>query len=271
MFTFFKRRRRERLRRLPPPSAWLNILQRNVPYYRRLPPEDKQELAGFIRIFLSEKRFDGCGGLEITDEIRVTIAAQACILLLHRETDVYPMLRTILVYPHAYVAPQPAHNPDGTVSDRGDARLGESWLRGPVVLSWDDVLQAANDVQDGHNVVFHEFAHQLDSETGSTDGAPVLPKRSMYIAWARVLGEEYAALLDALEHHRQTLVDEYGATSPAEFFAVVTECFFNKAALLKSKHPDLYGQLVLFYQQDPVSRPRSDNSSQFAQRGGDGL
>lgn len=239
--------------RLSPPGAWSRILERNVPYYQRLPVEDQRELVGLVQIFLAEKEFEGCGGLEITDEIRVTIAAQACVLLLHRATDLYPMLQTILVYPHTYVAPENFHNPDGTVSEGGEARLGESWFRGPLVLSWDDVLQAAHDVRDGHNVVFHEFAHQLDSETGSTDGAPVLPKRSMYIAWARVLGGEYSALLDALEHHRQTVIDEYGATNPAEFFAVVTECFFENAVSLKTRHPGLYSQLVSFYKQDPAA------------------
>ena len=248
----FKRRRRERRRRQPLPSEWLAVIERNVPYYRRLTPDKRRELHGLIQVFLAEKQFMGCGGLEITDEMRVTIAAQACILLLGRETDFYPMLQSILVYPQAYVAQISQRQPDGTVVEGPQPRLGEAWRRGPVVLSWDDVLRAASDVHDGRNVVLHEFAHQLDNEAGAADGAPVLPQRSMYVAWARVLGHEYKALVEALEHQRQTVLDQYGATSPAEFFAVVTEAFFEKPVDLKARHPELYEQLRLFYRQDPA-------------------
>jgi Mlc titration factor MtfA (ptsG expression regulator) len=122
---------------------------------------------------------------------------------------------------------------------------------GTLVLSWEDVKRSAADIHDGHNVVLHEFAHQLDAEDGATDGAPRLPKRSMYVAWARVLSQEYEQLLRDLEHHRRDCIDAYGATNPAEFFAVVTECFFEKPAQMKKKHPELYEQLKLFYRQDP--------------------
>jgi Mlc titration factor MtfA (ptsG expression regulator) len=212
-------------------------------------------------VFLDEKSFEGCGGLAITDEIRVTIAGQACILLLGRQTDYYPQLRTILVYPHRYLADHREHLPDGSVREGVHARLGESWCRGPVVLAWDDVLRGAADIHDGHNVVFHEFAHQLDGESGANEGAPVLPRRSMYIAWARVLGHEYEHLIDELKHHRRTFIDAYGATSPAEFFAVVTEAFFEQSIQLKRRHPELYDQLVAFYQQDPASRVADRDSS----------
>jgi Mlc titration factor MtfA (ptsG expression regulator) len=249
-----KRERRKRVRRCPFPSEWLEILERNVAYYRLLTPDEQAELRGHIQVFLDEKRFEGCGGLEVTDEIRVTIAAQACILLLHRETDYYPRMQTILVYPHRYVADAKLRLPDGTVLEGVHTRLGESWYRGPVVLSWDDVCRGAADVHDGHNVVFHEFAHQLDSESGANEGAPVLPRRSMYLAWARVLGHEYEHLIDDLKHHRRTFIDAYGATSPTEFFAVVTEAFFEQPVQLKRRHPELYDQLATFYQQDPVAR-----------------
>ena len=197
-----KHRKRERIRRRPFPSAWLDILERRVAYYRLLTPEEQAELRGHIQVFLEEKRFEGCGGLEMTDEIRVTIAAQACILLLHRETDYYPRMQTVLVYPHRYLANHKQRVAGGTVIEGVHTRLGESWYRGPIVLSWDDVLGGAADIHDGHNVVFHEFAHQLDSESGSNEGAPLLPRRSMYIAWARVLGHEYEQLIDDLKSHR---------------------------------------------------------------------
>ncbi|MDX2165684.1 MAG: zinc-dependent peptidase [Deltaproteobacteria bacterium] len=255
MFAWLKRRRRARLRATPLPNDWRAIVARNVPYAARLAEAPRAALDGCMQIFLAEKRFEGCGGLTITDEIRVTIAAQACILLVGRpDADVYPTFETILVYPHAYVAAATARNPDGTVSEAGQARLGEAWARGPVVLSWDDVVGGATDARDGHNVVFHEFAHQLDNEaTGPGDGAPALPRRSLYVAWARVLGAEYARLIDDVAHHRHTVLDGYGATSPAEFFAVATECFFEKPEPLRRRHPALYEQLQVFYQQDPAA------------------
>lgn len=233
---------------------WLTIIKRNVPYYNCLSPAEQSELHGLIQIFLKEKYFEGCGGLEITDEIRVTIAAQACILLLGRETDFYPTLRSILVYPQAYIAPLKKVAAGFLVTEGLQARFGESWSHGYVILSWDDVLKGASDIQDGHNLVFHEFAHQLDEESGAADGAPALPHRSMYITWARVLSREYKELIDSIEQNRPTLLDKYGATNPAEFFAVATEFFFEKPIELKQSHPELYEQMKLFYQRDPACK-----------------
>ena len=243
--------RRDKILQIPFPPGWSEILERNVPIYGRLPELDQAELRGLIQVFLAEKVFEGCGGLEITDEIRVTIAAQACMLLLHRETDVYPKLITILVYPTAYVSNMPQHSPQGIVTEGPQGRLGEAWTSGVVVLSWDDVKLGAADVRDGHNVVFHEFAHQLDQEDGSADGAPILPRRNMYSAWARVLGAEYAELRKAAETGKKSVLDNYGATEPAEFFAVATEAFFEKPVQLKKKHPELYEELQDYYGQDP--------------------
>jgi len=252
-----KKRRREKLMGEPLPDEWLSIVHRNVPYVASLSASDQAELQGLMQVFLDEKRFEGCGGLEITDEIRVTIAAQACVLLLHRETNFYPKLQSILVYPQAYVSRELHRNDQHVMTEGPQARLGESWGHGSVVLSWDDVRRGAFDVRDGHNVVFHEFAHQLDQENSVGPGAPTLDKRSMYLAWARVLGHEYEALLDSLEHHRRTFIDPYGATNPAEFFAVVTELFFEKPKQLAKRHPELYEQLRGFYKQDPAHRDRS--------------
>ena len=248
----FKRRRRARLRSQPFSPEWIAILERDMPYYRRLPPEDQRELQGHIQVFLAEKQFEGIDGIEITDEIRVTIAAQACVLLLHRETDYYPSLLSILVHPRHYAVETTRHHPDGTVSEGTDVRLGESWYRGEVVLSWDDVLRGAADIHDGHNVVFHEFAHQLDAESGSTEGAPELGRRSSYVAWARAFVHEYQSLVDDIERHRKTVLNKYGGTNPAEFFAVVTEAFFEKPVQLKKHHPELYEQMVGYFQQDPA-------------------
>jgi len=252
MLDFLKRRRREAVQREPFPPEWSAIIARNVPFFGRLPEADQEELLRHMLVFLDEKRFEGCGGLEITDEIRVTVAAQACLLLLHRETDYYPDLEVILVYPWAYRSAAPEVVEGGIVVEGGHGRLGESWSRGVVVLSWDGVLAGAADMSDGHNLVLHELAHQLDQESGASDGAPELPKDSMYAAWARVLGSEYERLIDDDAHLRRTVIDPYGATNPAEFFAVVTEAFFEKPRQLRAKHPELYAQLQAYYQQDPA-------------------
>jgi len=236
----------------PLPRKWDAIVKRRVPYYHCLPADKREDLRALIQVFLDEKPFEGCGGLIVTDKIQLTIAAYACILLLGGQSDMYPKLRTILVYPYPYVAPHSDRRPDGTVREGLQPRSGESWSFGNIVLSWDDVRRDAANPQRGRNVVFHEFAHQLDAESGPAQGAPILPSSAKYADWARVLGNEYAALIDSLERGEPSLLDKYGATSPAEFFAVATECFFLKPVELASKHPQLYEQLKIYYRQDPA-------------------
>ncbi len=248
----FRQRRRKQLRITPFPANWIIIVKRNVPLYRYLPETDRKELHGHILIFLDEKKFEGCGGLQINDEIKVTIAAQACILLLHRKTNYYHTLKSVVVYPSAYIAHESRLVGNGIVAEGESVRLGESWHSGAVVLSWNDVLCGAADIHDGHNVVFHEFAHQLDHDGGESHGSPVMERRSMYLAWARVLGAEYAKLRKDTELGCRTVMDRYGATNPAEFFAVATESFFEKPVQLKQKHPELYEEFMLYYQQDPA-------------------
>jgi MtfA peptidase len=250
---WLKERRRRQVRAREFPATWRKTIERNVPFVRQLSPADRRELEEHVQVFLAEKRFEGAGGLRMTDEIRVTVAAQACVLLLHRRTDYYPGLRSIIVYPHAYVARHFERDDAGIVSEGMEHRLGESWTRGAVVLSWDDIRSGAADIHDGHNVVFHEFAHQLDAENGETDGAPILPRRSMYVAWARILGEEYEKLRRDVAYGRDTLLDRYGATNPAEFFAVATEFFFERPQQLREQLPQLYDELKSYYEQDPAS------------------
>lgn len=248
----FKKWRRKRLAGQQFPYDWLGIIKRNVPFYGLLPAEDQKELQRHILIFIGEKRFEGCGGLKITDEIKVTIAAQACILLLHRDTDYYPGLSTILVYPSSYVA-HGIHSLEGGVITEGpDVRLGESWHHGSVVLSWDDVYRSAADIDDGHNVVLHEFAHQIDSSFAKGDSTPVLRSTSTFIAWARILQKEYQQLQREVSSESATFLDKYGAVNPAEFFAVATEYFFEQPKQLKRLHSELYEELKRFYQQDPA-------------------
>lgn len=254
MFQTLRKRWRKRFAKAPFPAAWLKILRERVPYYRLLSQDEQRELRNLIRVFLAEKKFEGCGGLEMTDEIRVTIAAQACILLLNRAHDYYAGLRSVLVYPSSYVALSQHVDAAGVVHEGGEGRLGEAWLRGAIILSWDDVRRDAGDFQDGHNVTLHEFAHQLDQQDGTFDGAPLLEKRSHYRSWARILMKEYRALGQAAERGQETLIDQYGATDPAEFFAVITEAFFESPKALKDKHPELYAELKKFFHQDPLAR-----------------
>jgi hypothetical protein len=255
MFGLLTRRRRARIAARPFPEPWLEILERDVPLYTRLEALDRLELQRHVQVFLSEKRFEGCGGVVLTEEMTVTIASQACLLLLHRDTDYYPTVRSILVYPATYVAPVVEETDDWLVTEGHEDREGEAWEHGVVVLSWADVQADTADATSGRNLVLHEFAHQLDMEDGSPDGAPLLPRRTMYAEWQRVMSDAYARLKRDVTRRRPTEIDEYGATDPAEFFAVVTEGFFERPAELREAEPALYEQLAAYYGQDPVARP----------------
>lgn len=250
----FKKRRRRRLRARLIPATWGVILARNLPIFRRLPPADKAELLGHIQVFLAEKKFEGCGGLKLTDEIRLTIAALACLLLLHRNTDYYPELSTILVYPSTYIAHGERHLEGPIWEEGGQHLLGHTQRRlGAVILAWDAAKQGAANASDGRNLVLHEFAHQLDFEDHATDGTPVLANREAYEKWERVMSREFKALRAAEEAGSPTVLDPYGATNAAEFFAVATETFFERPCDLRSWHPQLYAELQRFYRQDPAS------------------
>jgi len=252
MLGFLKNRRRRRVMAQLFPPAWEEILEQNVAIYQRLPEEDRKELQRRIQVFLAEKRFEGCGGLVITDEMRLIIAAQACLLLLHRKTDFYPGLDSIVVYPSAYLAPTVKPAGPGLVTEGEENRLGEAWRKGPLVLSWEDVLADAAGSADGTNVVLHEFAHELDNEDGAANGAPLLERGDLYAEWSRVLGAAYEQLKRDVESGREGILDEYGATDPAEFFAVATECFFERPIDLRQEQPELYDKLKEFFRQDPV-------------------
>lgn len=251
---FLKRWRRRRLRARPFPAAWQSIIVRNVPLFRRLPAKDQAELCEHIQVFLAEKYFEGCGGLEMTDEIRVTIAAQACLLLLHRETDYYPRLVTILVYPSAYMTHEDRYLGNDIWEEGRQGLLGQTAARmGSLVLAWDEAKRGGAAPADGANLVLHEFAHQLDFEDSETDGAPLLGSRGEYLSWARIMNREFQRLQVAEEQNKPTVLDTYGTTNPAEFFAVATEAFFERPAALRAGHPELYDELARFFQQDPVS------------------
>lgn len=246
-------RKRQKIRAQPFPAAWRDILKRRVPYVRAMPADLQLQLKRHIQVFLAEKAFIGCDGLEITDEIRVTIAAQACLLLLNRPRGYYPNLRQILVYPGGFRV-QRAHTDETGIAHQGHQALsGESWSQGQVILSWQDTVAGAAEPYDGQNVVIHEFAHQLDQETGVANGAPVLARREQYARWSQVLGAEFNTLQARAAHSHNSLFSDYGATDPAEFFAVISEVFFEQPQRMADEHPALYRELSQLYRLDPLS------------------
>lgn len=242
---------RRRIRSRPFPAAWQAILRSRVPLASRLPAALRTQLEEIIQVFLAEKSFVGCDGLAITDEMRVTIAAQAGLLLLNRPNHGYPGLHEILVYPGPFIVNRLRRDAIGLLQDETRVLAGESWARGQVVLSWPDVLEGAADEHDGRNVVIHEFAHQLDQEKGYANGAPDLVGFQRYPRWSRVLAQEYGALQGRLANQESTLLDPYAATDPAEFFAVCSEVFFERPRQMASEHPALYDELSRYYRTDP--------------------
>jgi Mlc titration factor MtfA (ptsG expression regulator) len=250
---FLARQRRRRFRARPFPNDWREIVERRVPYVRRMPSELRAQLEKHIQVFMAEKEFVGCDGLEITDEVRVTIAAQACLLILNRASGYFPNLREILVYPGAFVVDRVRAEPSGVLQEQRQVLSGESWSRGQVVLSWEDALAGAAVDDDGRNVVIHEFAHQLDQEKGYANGAPALGRRERYRRWSSILGEEFARLRQQAWLNEPALFSYYGATDPAEFFAVISEVFFEQPRRMAAEHPALYAELRDLYRVDPAS------------------
>ena len=250
---YWRKYQRDRIRTQVFPESWRMILRHRVPYVRLLPADLQLQLKKLIQIFIAEKAFIGCAGQVITDEIRVTVAAQACLLLLNRKTDMYPKLRQILVYPSAFYVPHNAPNELGLVTEGGRVLSGESWEQGNVVLSWHDTLEGARVTNDGSNVVIHEFAHQLDQEKGRATGAPILARSSHYQDWSATLSAAFEELRRQAAIGQEGLFSHYGATNPAEFFAVISEVFFEKPQEMSMQYPEVYRQLKQFYRLDPLS------------------
>jgi Mlc titration factor MtfA (ptsG expression regulator) len=247
---FYPRWRQRRVLEQPFEPQWLELVRNTLPFFVRMRDDEQKQLLDLIRLFLSEKQFHGCNGQAIDDTVRVTIAAQACLLLLNRATAVFPGTRHILVYPDAFIREGEFEDEDGVVSTLSEDLLGESWQEGKVILSWDDVEYGADDFGDGENVVLHEFAHQLDSESGTQDGAPLL-KHNDPAEWKAVMTAAFEVLNESADMEEETLLDPYGATDPAEFFAVATETFFERAEELALDHPALFNELKKFYCVDP--------------------
>ena len=246
------------------PAQFHELILRRVPCAKLLTEEELSKLEALVRIFNSEKSFEAAAGLTLTEEMRIVIAARACLLVVHRvelDDPLYPALQAVVVYPSSYRVR--GQRRDGYVTIEGDeVRLGESWSRGLVVLSWDAVMSGSANLTDGHDVVLHEFAHQLDAEDGAMDGTPELDNLERYSVWSKVAGAEYAALVDDLKRDRKTTIDAYGATNAPEFFAVIVEQFFEKPLALERRHPNLYAELSRFFRFDPAKRLRDTKASQ---------
>jgi Mlc titration factor MtfA (ptsG expression regulator) len=237
----------------PFPSSWRTILKQRMPYFRSLPTDLQLQLKDLIQVFIDEKEFIGCDGIVIDDEMRVTIAAQACLLLLNRKTDFYPKLKQILVYPSVFIVKGHEQHSGGVVGDKQRLLSGESWENGKVVLSWQTTQDDAADPKDGSNVVIHEFAHQLDQEDGNANGAPILSSLHDYSSWSEVLTREFSQLQSQAEQNTPSIFSYYGATNPAEFFAVITEVFFERPQDFYHAHRELYTELSHFFKLDPIN------------------
>jgi Mlc titration factor MtfA (ptsG expression regulator) len=243
--------RRAQIRRQPFPRAWRDVLQRRWAGWQQLPADLQLQVKKHTQVLLAEKPFIGCRGLVLTDEMRVLIAAQASLLLLNRRAGYFRNLRQVLVYPGAFVVDR-AVNEGGVVRDERRALAGESWQQGQLILSWDDVLQGAAKADDGRNVVIHEFAHQLDQEAGRANGAPWLATPARRRRWAAVMEQEFGQLRQRLTDGEHGLIDPYAATDPAEFFAVVSEVFFEQPGALAAAHPALFREFAQYYATNPL-------------------
>jgi MtfA peptidase len=257
MFNWFSKKRRQKILAAPFPPGWEDMIRRNMAHYGLLEDVERKHLRKLIQVFSAEKFWEGCGGLKLTDEIRVTISAQACLLLLNIPHNYYENVETIIVYPFDVLLPErklgffentlEPLEPDYPVS-------GQAFEQGPVILVWDAALQGGRQPEYGFNVVYHEFAHKLDMQDGMADGTPRLRDRAEYRDWIKTCSREYLRLLKDIHKGKHTFIDEYGATDEAEFFAVATEHFFNQPLQMVKSAPELYRVLSEYYRQDPAKR-----------------
>ncbi|PKN10898.1 MAG: hypothetical protein CVU70_01610 [Deltaproteobacteria bacterium HGW-Deltaproteobacteria-5] len=272
MFEWFSKQRRLKIMEEPFPSEWEDMIRRNMVHYSMLGDDEQKRLRGLIQIFMTEKSWEGCGGLELTDEIRVTISAQACLLILNLPHNYFENVETILVYPSEMMLPQRKPGFFETVLEPLEPARpisGQAFQQGPVILAWDTALYQGRQSTSGGNVIYHEFAHKLDMQDGAADGTPRLRDREEYRDWVKTCSRdwvktcsrEYLRLLHDVEKGKRTFLDEYGATDEAEFFAVATEQFFCQPVQMITSAPELYRVLKEFYRQDPAIR--SNNKLEF--------
>ncbi len=262
MFNWLANRRRKKLKEAPFPALWEDIIRRNVAHYCLLEDDEQYHLRALIQVFIAEKHWEGAGGLELTDEIRVTISAQACLLLLGLIHNYYRNVESIIVYPSTVIPPQ--RRPgffENTLAPvpPGQPIIGQAFLQGPVIIIWDAALSGGRHPELGHNVIYHEFAHKMDMLDGTADGTPPLRDRAEYRDWVATCSREFLRLKQDTQKGRKSFLDAYGATSEAEFFAVATEQFFDQPGSMIEHAPDLYRVLKEYYRQDPYERIHRNN------------
>ena len=248
IFRWLRERRRRKILAQPWPESWGLHLQRNVRLTWEMSDEEMQSLHRRVKVFVAEKHWEGCEGLQLTEEMKVVISAQASLMLLGVNDWYFDNVKTILVYPKAFRR----ETGDGMVEGQSQHRAGEAWQGGPIILSWKDSLRGGRNEDDGQNVVIHEFAHALDGLDGEMGGSVMFDDPQDSTAWRNVVAEEYADLCRAKEMGRRTLLDHYGATNEAEFFAVATETFFEQPRELCREHQELFALLKKYYRLDPV-------------------
>lgn len=248
MLNWFRKRRRAKILAKTWPSEWSLYLNRNVRLSWHLTESETLKLRSCVQIFVTEKNWEGCEGLVLTEEMRVTIAAQACLMLLGTENFYFDNVKTILVFPHSFSR----QTTDGFLHGNTQHRSGEAWQGGPIVLSWRDALRGGRNEDDGSNVVIHEFAHALDGLDGEMGGSLIFPDQETSDRWSHVVDREFSELLAARDHGRETLIDYYAATNRAEFFAVATETFFEQPSQLKERHGELFQLLQEYFHIDPT-------------------
>lgn len=251
LYKYRKHRIRQKLLAKSLHDGEWDVILDQVPLYRALPGHLRPQLEGKINLFLDQVEFIGCNGVEVTEEMELSIAAQACLLVAN--TDMwFETLQTILVYPNAFKSRQTVQS--GYVqTEREVTRIGESWGSGPVVLSWAHTEKGAQIHDDGHNVVIHEFAHQLDALSGFTDGAPVLSRTHSNDEWDQIFIAAFQRLVSDVNKGRQTALDPYGATAPEELFAVAVEMFFEQPRQLLRDEPEIYEQLSKLFAVQPIN------------------
>lgn len=257
MFGWLTERRRKRLLEDPFPAEWTAILEHNVAAYQLLDDDERQRLRELVQVFVAEKHWEGAGGLELDDEIRVTIAGTGCQLLIGRSHDLFAEVESIVVYPSAVVVPPQARSIfDAGIRpvDADTPALGVAHRGGALVLAWDSARKGARDPDDGHNVVIHELAHKIDFLDGEADGTPPLPSGSARRAWAEAFAPAYLAHKERAERGKRSFLDDYAITNEAEYFAVATEAFFEKPRALARELPDVYAALRQFYSLDLAGR-----------------
>ncbi|MBI5039697.1 MAG: zinc-dependent peptidase [Gammaproteobacteria bacterium] len=247
----WRERRRARLRHQPFPAQWSALLRSHAPLYNHLPSPLREHLHGHIQVLLAEKDFHGAGGLVVTDAMRLIVAAQAALLLLNRPGDYFPDLYSIVLHPAAFVVNREHWDAAGLHHRERQVLSGESWGTGQLVLSWDDSLAGGMACGDGYNVVLHEFAHQLDLGSGAMNGTPRLDSRAERQAWAAAFTPAFADHCARVEAGEATWLDPYAASEPAEFFAVLTEAFFELPEDLAVEYPAVYACLRTYYRVDP--------------------